>query len=91
MRKEHNYLERCIAFSIENEREEEISMLNRVRNLVIAEEGQGMTEYGLVLGVIAIAVVGILVTMRGEIEKMFTNAKDKLIEANKPATTTSGL
>jgi pilus assembly protein Flp/PilA len=62
-------------------------MLNKVKGLLIAEEGQGMTEYGLVLGVIAIAVVGILVTMRGEIEKMFTNAKDKLIEANKEPVT----
>lgn len=63
-------------------------MLTKIKGLVLEEQGQGMTEYGLVLGVIAIAVVGILVTMRGEIEKLFTKSKDALIEANKPATTT---
>lgn len=62
-------------------------MLNKMKNLVIEEQGQGMTEYGLVLGVIAIAVVGILVTMRGEIEKLFIKSKDALIEANKEPVT----
>jgi pilus assembly protein Flp/PilA len=55
-------------------------MLSKVRNLLVAEEGQGMTEYGLVLGVIAIAVVGILVTMRGKITTLFTKA-DGLLDA----------
>jgi pilus assembly protein Flp/PilA len=62
-------------------------MLTKMKNLVIEEQGQGMTEYGLVLGVIAIAVVGILVTMRGEIEKLFIKSKDALIEANKEPVT----
>lgn len=56
-------------------------MLNKMKNLVVAEEGQGMTEYGLVLGVIAIAVVGILVTMRDQIFSLFQQASDKLTEA----------
>lgn len=56
-------------------------MLNKIKNLIIAEEGQGMTEYGLVLGVIAIAVVAILVTMRGQITSLFQQASDKLTEA----------
>ena len=49
-----------------------------MRNLITAEEGQGMTEYGLVLGVIAIAVVGILVTMRTSIVGLFTKANTAL-------------
>jgi pilus assembly protein Flp/PilA len=57
-------------------------MVDKIKGLVIEEQGQGMTEYGLVLGVIAIAVVGILVTMRGQITAMFTNASNKLTEAN---------
>jgi pilus assembly protein Flp/PilA len=56
-------------------------MINKMRNLIVAEEGQGMTEYGLVLGVIAIAVVGILVTMRGQIANLFINASQKLEQA----------
>ena len=53
-------------------------MINKMRNLIAAEEGQGMTEYGLVLGVIAIAVVGILVTMRTSIVGLFTKANTAL-------------
>ena len=56
-------------------------MMNKIRTLIIEEQGQGMTEYGLVLGVIAIAVVGILVTMRGQITAMFQNASDKIGQA----------
>jgi pilus assembly protein Flp/PilA len=57
-------------------------MINKIKGLVIEEQGQGMTEYGLVLGVIAIAVVGILVTMRGQITAMFQNASNKIGQAN---------
>lgn len=65
-------------------------MLNKMKNLVVAEEGQGMTEYGLVLGVIAIAVVTILVAMRDQITTLFQNASDKLEEAGAgPAATTT--
>ena len=53
-------------------------MINKMRNLIVEEEGQGMTEYGLVLGVIAIAVVGILVTMRTSIVALFTKANTAL-------------
>ena len=57
-------------------------MLTKMKNLVMEEQGQGMTEYGLVLGVIAVAVVGILVTMRTQITTMFQNASQKITDAN---------
>jgi len=57
-------------------------MLNKMRGLISEEHGQGMTEYGLVLGVIAVAVVGLLVTMRGSIESLFTKASAKLVTAD---------
>lgn len=55
-------------------------MINKLRNLVAEEQGQGMTEYGLVLGIIAIAAVTILVTMRNQITSLFQQASDKLTE-----------
>ena len=55
-------------------------MLKIMKNLVMEEKGQGMTEYGLVLGVIAVAVVGILVLMRGQITQLFQGASDTLQE-----------
>lgn len=56
-------------------------MLNKFKALVSEEHGQGMTEYGLVLGVIAVAVVSILVIMRGQITTLFQDASDKLTES----------
>lgn len=49
-------------------------MLKKLKGLVFEEQGQGMTEYGLVLGIIAVAVVGILVTFREEIVQIFQDA-----------------
>lgn len=51
-------------------------MLNKLKGLVVEEQGQGMTEYGLVLGIIAVAVVGLLATLRTEIIDMFQNVVD---------------
>lgn len=46
-------------------------MMNKLKGLVVEEQGQGMTEYGLVLGVIAVGVVGTLVLLREQITAMF--------------------
>jgi pilus assembly protein Flp/PilA len=48
-------------------------MMKKMKALLTEEQGQGMTEYGLVLGVIAVAVVGILITLRTQIISMFQN------------------
>lgn len=50
------------------------------------EEGQGMAEYALVLGVIAVGVVGVLVLFGEEILKQF----NKVLSAFKNETTTTG-
>ncbi|UJF32840.1 Flp family type IVb pilin [Paenibacillus hexagrammi] len=49
-------------------------MMNKFKALVTQEQGQGMTEYGLVLGLIAVAVVATLVTLRTEIVNIFQDA-----------------
>jgi pilus assembly protein Flp/PilA len=51
-------------------------MLNALKSLVKDEQGQGMTEYGLVLGLIAVAVVGALIALRGHIIDLFDNAQE---------------
>jgi pilus assembly protein Flp/PilA len=45
--------------------------MNKLKGLLKEEQGQGMTEYGLVLGVIAVGIVAVLVTLREEITTMF--------------------
>ena len=49
-------------------------MMNKLRGLLTEEQGQGMTEYGLVLGLIAVAAVTALIALRGEIVDMFNDA-----------------
>jgi pilus assembly protein Flp/PilA len=49
-------------------------MMLKIKNLLVEEQGQGMTEYGLVLGLIAVAVVGTLALLRTEIINIFTDA-----------------
>ncbi|GAM15626.1 Flp family type IVb pilin [Mesobacillus selenatarsenatis] len=46
-------------------------MKAKMKALFTEEQGQGMTEYGLVLGIIAVAVVGALALLRTEIIAMF--------------------
>ncbi|WHY87706.1 Flp family type IVb pilin [Neobacillus novalis] len=58
-------------------------MMKKMKALLTEEQGQGMTEYGLVLGVIAVGVVTILIAMRGQITGLFTKAQEALTEATK--------
>jgi pilus assembly protein Flp/PilA len=56
-------------------------MMNKFKSLLKEEQGQGMTEYGLVLGLIAVGVVAILVTMRTQIIALFQRASDAIAGA----------
>lgn len=46
-------------------------MVSLVRRLWQEEDGQAMTEYGLILGILAVAVIGILIAMRGSLVNIF--------------------
>jgi pilus assembly protein Flp/PilA len=61
-------------------------MWNKIKGLVVEEKGQGMTEYGLVLGLIAIAVVGSLALLRKEIVAIFENVVDVVTKRNEVPT-----
>lgn len=45
--------------------------MQMLKNLVKEEKGQAMTEYGLILGLIAIVVIAVLTTMGGKIRDKF--------------------
>lgn len=62
-------------------------MMNKLKALVVEEQGQGMTEYGLVLGVLAVGVVALLVTFRGQIEQLFTNVTTAISQSMGGTTT----
>lgn len=52
--------------------------MKKFTQLLKDESGQGMVEYGLILGLIAIAVVGALVLLGPKITEMFNNANSAL-------------
>ena len=47
-------------------------MMQKLKGLFLEEEGQGMTEYAIVLGVIAVGAIGVLVTFGGDITAYIT-------------------
>lgn len=59
-------------------------MVRMMKSLVMEEQGQGMTEYGLVLGLIAVAVVTTLALLRQEIITIFQTAYNTVLNRNNP-------
>ncbi|SJZ44707.1 Flp family type IVb pilin [Selenihalanaerobacter shriftii] len=53
-------------------------MLGLLTRLFKEEEGQGMVEYGLILALIAVVVVGILTTMGDNLKGIFDTISSKL-------------
>ncbi|KNZ70079.1 Flp/Fap pilin component [Thermincola ferriacetica] len=53
-------------------------MLTMIKKLWKEESGQGMTEYGLILALIVIAVIAIMATMGGNLKNKFTTVSDEL-------------
>lgn len=56
-------------------------MKKLAKQLFLEEKGQGMTEYGLILGLIALAAVGTMVAFGDTIETKFTELKNSLTNA----------
>jgi pilus assembly protein Flp/PilA len=56
-------------------------MKNKFKGLLAEEQGQGMTEYGLVLGVIAVGVIGVLFALKGNILQLFNRVNTDVTNA----------
>jgi len=56
-------------------------MLNKIKNLVVQEEGQGMTEYGLLLAVVVVVVVAALAIFNTQLSALFTKIFTKISTA----------
>ena len=55
-----------------------------VKNFLMDEDGQGMVEYGLIIGLVALAVIGALAVLGPKIADMFTNASDQFTTTARP-------
>jgi pilus assembly protein Flp/PilA len=53
-------------------------MMKKMKALFVEEQGQGMTEYGLILGAIAVAVIAVIALFGDSIATMFKNTITKI-------------
>lgn len=49
-------------------------MKSKLMRLLKDEEGQGMVEYGLIIGLVAVVAIGVIATMGQSILAFFTGA-----------------
>lgn len=49
-----------------------------LKKLLLSEEGQGMTEYGLILALIAVAAIAVLILLGPKIVGFFQRASDEI-------------
>lgn len=64
-------------------------MLEKMKNLVVEEEGQALTEYGLIIALIAVLLIATLLLLKDELIKVFTNITNGL-KGTAPTTGTTG-
>ena len=53
-----------------------------MKKFLLNEEGQGMVEYGLIIALVAVVVIGAIVALSGGIQNTFNKAKDNLTNAS---------
>lgn len=54
-------------------------MLDKMKNLVVEDEGQALTEYGLIIALIAIVVIGALTALGTHLGDVFNAIKNKIV------------
>jgi pilus assembly protein Flp/PilA len=54
-------------------------MLKKIKALFVEEEGQGMTEYGLILGLVAVGAIAALILLKDKIKEIFKSITDQQI------------
>lgn len=55
-----------------------IEMLQKLKNLVVKEEGQALTEYGLIIALVAVAVIAAVGLIGTNLNSVFKAITDKL-------------
>ena len=64
-------------------------MMNRMKTLIRSEEGQGMTEYIIIVALIAIAAIGIISVFGQNLRALFATSAN-VLGGNNNATVTQG-
>ena len=50
--------------------------MKRIKGFITNDSGQGMVEYGLIIGLIAVIVVAVFLLLGGQIKSFFTGTVD---------------
>jgi len=58
--------------------------MKKFMDILKDENGQGMVEYGLILGLIAVAAIAVLIILGPKITAIFQKANDQLTEGGFP-------
>ena len=56
-------------------------MLNKMMNFLRDEEGASAVEYGLIIGLIAVALIAVLILLGGGLNGLFGAANDAVVAA----------
>lgn len=60
--------------------------MEKFKQLVVSEDGQSLVEYGLILGLVSVLLVGALTAMKGSLDGIFKSVTDQLKGAAKGGT-----
>lgn len=52
--------------------------MKKIKEMLLDESGQGMVEYGLILGLIAVAAIAALILLGPKISAIFESANTKM-------------
>lgn len=53
-------------------------MMNKMNSLIRSEKGQGMTEYIIIVALIAIAAIGVITVFGNNLRNLFANSANAL-------------
>ena len=59
-------------------------MLEQIKAFLMDEEGASAVEYGLIIGLIAVFLIGVLTLLGGGLDNLFSSANDALPDPGAP-------
>ncbi len=60
-------------------------MLRTMKGFLADERGQASTEYAVIIGVVALVLIGVLIAFREELVRIFEDSTDELKGVTVPA------
>lgn len=64
-------------------------MLTRIRHFIRDEKGATAIEYGLIAALLAVVIIGVLTTLGGDLQNIFTDVSEGLQGASGTGTGTT--